>query len=193
MLLCESSQVIQYQGQSNLASQLLVRSKWTNNGLGRAHGCTSLAWVTKWLFFKSTKSPSLTRPYLLEDATQDNLPYPKQLTIYSYRMTWDCYIPLPTFPRPIVGYAYRYSIRRRSWLTVIILDLSKPKERLRRSSPEIILVGSAVRQPYYSKSFLANDDTKYSYVSYAVWCGKQAASRLDRTNMAVLIVEGRTH
>ena len=29
------------------------------------------------------------------------------------------------------------------------------------------------------------------YVSYAVWSGKQAASRLDRTNMAVLIVEGR--
>ena len=34
---------------------------------------------------------------------------------------------------------------------------------------------------------------KNSYVSYAVWCGKQAASRLDRTNMAVLIVEGRIH
>ena len=126
-------------------------------------GCTSLAWVTKWLFFENQQShlPWLGHTFwLLEDATQDNLPYPKQLTICSYRMTWHCYIPLPTFPRPIVRYAYRYSIRRRSWLTVIILDISKPKERLRRSSPEIILAGSAVRQPYYSKSFLANYDTK---------------------------------
>ena len=32
-----------------------------------------------------------------------------------------------------------------------------------------------------------------SYVSYAVWSGKQAASSLDRTNMAVLIVGGITH
>ena len=64
----------------------------------------------------------------------------------------------------------------------------KAQERLRRSSPEITLAGSAVRQPYYSKSFHANYDTKNSYVSYAVWSGKQG---LDRTNMAVLIVGGR--
>ena len=32
-----------------------------------------------------------------------------------------------------------------------------------------------------------------SYVSYAVWGGKQAASRLERTNMAVLIAEGVIH
>ena len=140
---------------------------------------------------KSTKSPFLTKPYLLEDAIPDNLPYPKELTICSYRMAWHCYIPFPTLPRPLVRYAYRYSIRRRSRLTVIILGLSK-RMRLRRSSPEIILAGSAVSQPYHSKSFLANDDRKkHIYVSYAVWSDKQAASRLDRTNMAVLIVEGR--
>ena len=118
MLLYESSQVIQYQEQSNLAFQLLVRSKWPNNGLGRAHDL--------WLYQTLLGSPFLTRPYLLEDATQDNLPYPKELPICSYRMTWHCYIPLQTFPRPIVRYAYRYSIRRRSRLTVIILDLSEP-------------------------------------------------------------------
>ena len=80
------------------------------------YGCNFLAWVTKWRFFprKSTKSPSLTRPHLLEDATPDNLPYPKELTICSYRMTWHCYIPLPTFSWPVVRYANRYSIRWRS-------------------------------------------------------------------------------
>ena len=126
---------------------------------------------------KSTKSPSLTRPYLLEDATQDNLPYPKELTIYSYRMTWHCYITLPTSPRPIVRYAYRYSIRRRSRLTVIILDLSKPKERLRRS-------------------FLANDDTKKQLCQLCcmVWqAGRFQAGQNKYGIMVVLIVDGRIH
>ena len=50
----------------------------------------------------------------------------------------------------------------------------KAQEKLRRSSPEIILAGSAVRQPYYSKNFHANYDTTNSYVSYAVWSGKHA-------------------
>ena len=31
------------------------------------------------------------------------------------------------------------------------------------------------------------------YVSYAVWSSKQAAFKMDRKNMAVLIVEGRIH
>ena len=112
---------------ATMASPLRVKANWTK-GLGRTHDV--------WLYLlglgiqmafprKSTKSPSLTRPYLLEDATPDNLPYTKELTICSYRMAWHCYIPLPTFPRPVVRYAYRYSIKRRSRLTVIILDLSK--------------------------------------------------------------------
>ena len=50
----------------------------------------------------------------------------------------------------------------------------KAQERLRRGSPEIILAGSAVRQPYYTKSFHASYDAKNSYARYAVWCGKQA-------------------
>ena len=50
----------------------------------------------------------------------------------------------------------------------------KAQERLRCSSPEIILAGSSVRQPYYSKSFHANYDATNGYVTYAVWSGKQA-------------------
>ena len=44
----------------------------------------------------------------------------------------------------------------------------KAQERLRSSSPENILAGSAVKQPYYSKSCHANYDKKNSYVSFAV-------------------------
>ena len=120
------------------------------------YGCTSLAWVTKWLFLE--KSPSLTKLTFWKMLSQTICQTP--------RMAWHCYIPSPTFPRSVMRYAYRFSIRRRSRLTVIILGLSK---RRGRSSPEIILAGSAVRQPYYSKSFHANYDTTNSYVSYAVW------------------------
>ena len=128
-----SYQVIQYQEQNNLASPLLVKSKWTD-GLGRDHDVWpyDLLGLGLQMAFprKSTKSSSLTGPYLLEDATPDNLPYPKELTICSYRMAWHCSIPLPTFPRPVERYAYRYSIRRRSRLTVIILGLSKRRRGL---------------------------------------------------------------
>ena len=43
------------------------------------------------------------------------------------------------------------------------------------------------------KASLQTMTQRNRYVSYAVWGGKQAASRLDRTNMAVLIAEGIFH
>ena len=113
--------------------------------------------VTPWLgspndfSSKINKGSLLDQTYLLEGAIPDNLPYPKELTICSYRMAWHCYILLPTFPRPVVKYAYRFSIRRRSRLPVIILGLSKR----RRASMQTM-------------------QQKNSYVSYAVCSGKQA-------------------
>ena len=90
-------------------------------------------------------------------------------------MAWHCYIRLPTFPRPVVRYICIQILDQ----TAISTDSYHPgsieaQERLRCSSPEIILDESDDRQPYYSKSFHANYDTTNSYVSYAVWSGKQA-------------------
>ena len=45
----------------------------------------------------------------------------------------------------------------------------KAQERSRRSSPEIILAGSDVRQPYYSKSFHANYGTKKTVMSVMLY------------------------
>ena len=123
-----SCHVIQYQEQSNLAFPLLVKSKWTN-GFGWAHevmsyGCTFLPWVTK-CFFQDQQSqfPSLDLTFWKTPAlTICHRPTP---TEWTYRMAWHRYIPLPNFSRPVVRYAYRYSMRRWSRLTVIILDLSK--------------------------------------------------------------------
>uniref|UniRef100_UPI00358FE108 uncharacterized protein n=1 Tax=Myxine glutinosa TaxID=7769 RepID=UPI00358FE108 len=72
----------------------------------------------------------------------------------------------------------------------------KAQERLRRGSSEkIILAGPATRKPYDLKMFLANYDNKKQLCQLLlrVWSGQQAASRLERTEMAVLIVEGRAH
>uniref|UniRef100_UPI00358FB7B0 uncharacterized protein n=1 Tax=Myxine glutinosa TaxID=7769 RepID=UPI00358FB7B0 len=72
----------------------------------------------------------------------------------------------------------------------------KAQERLRRrSSEKIILAGTATRKPYDFKMFLAYDDNKKQLCQLLlrVWSGQQVTSRLERTEMAVLIVEGRAH
>uniref|UniRef100_UPI00358F3B0A uncharacterized protein n=1 Tax=Myxine glutinosa TaxID=7769 RepID=UPI00358F3B0A len=72
----------------------------------------------------------------------------------------------------------------------------KAQERLRRGSSEkIILAGPATRKPYDFKMFLANDDNKKQMCQLLlkVWSGQEAATRLERTEMAVLIVEGKAH
>ena len=72
----------------------------------------------------------------------------------------------------------------------------KAQERLRRgSSEQIILGGPATRRPYDFKMFLTNDNNKKQMCQLLlqVWGGEEATSRLERTKMAVLIVEGRAH
>ena len=67
----------------------------------------------------------------------------------------------------------------------------KAQERLRRSSSEIILAGSAVRQPYYSTSFHANYATKtaMSVMLYGVVSGwteqiwQSSLSRVESINL----------
>lgn len=75
-------------------------------------------------------------------------------------------------------------------------DSIKAQERLRRGSSEkIILSGPATRKPYDFKLFLANDDNKKQLCQLLlkVLSSQTAASRLERTEMAVLIVEGRAN
>ena len=72
----------------------------------------------------------------------------------------------------------------------------KAQERLRRgSSDRIILTGPATRKPYDFKVFLANDDNKKQLCQLLlrVWGDRQAASRLQRTEMAIIIVEGKAY
>ena len=118
-----SSQVIQYQEQSNLASPLLVKSKWTN-GLGRTHNLwLYLLGLSHQMAFprKSTKSPSLTGLTFWKTLSQTICHTPR-----SWRFAHSGWHGTATyFYQSVVRYAYRFSIRRRSRLTVIIMGLSK--------------------------------------------------------------------
>ena len=53
--------------------------------------------------------------------------------------------------------------------------------------------GAATRKPYDFKTFRANDDNKKQlcHLLLRVRSAQQAASRLERTEMAVLVVEGK--
>ena len=185
------SQVIQYQKQSNMAFPFFVKSKRTN-GLGRTHDL--------WLYLlglghqmafprKSTKSPSFTRHTFWKTLSQ---------TICIPRFVHTCSMPLlRTFPNlPPTCCEICIQILDQ---TAISTDSYHPgsikaQERLWRSSPDIILAGLVVRQPYYSKSFHEIYDTKKQLCQLCCMEWQAGlASRLDRTNMAVLIVEGRIH
>lgn len=65
----------------------------------------------------------------------------------------------------------------------------------RGSSEKIIVDGTTARRPCGFKAFLANDDNKKQlcHLSLRVWRDKDAASRLAKTKMAVLIVEGTAY
>ena len=122
---------------------------------------------------KSTKSPSLTRIIFWKTLSQTICHTPRSwpFSHTGWHGTATYFTNLPPTCCEICIHILDQ--------TAILTDRYRPgpikvQERLRRSSLEIILAGSAVRQLYYSKSFHANYDTKNSYVSYAVWSGKQA-------------------
>ena len=53
----------------------------------------------------------------------------------------------------------------------------------------------ATRKPYDFKKFLANDDNKKQLCQLLLkmWSSSQAASRLQKTEIAMLVVEGRVY
>lgn len=75
--------------------------------------------------------------------------------------------------------------------------LSRRKiERLRRGSSErILLAGPATRKPFNYEVFLENDENKKQLcqLMLRVWSAQQAFVRLQNTEMAVLIVEGKAY
>lgn len=198
------SQVIQYQAQSNLAFTLLVKSQNKDEPLDLDKLMTfSLMPVPPSLgtpdgFFSKTNKATMLR-YLLEDFTTD-LAYPKEaLFIQDGMALLHTLTNLPPTFGEICLQVLDQMVAKKHFL--FSTDSYHPQsikaqERLRRGSSEkIILDGPATRRPCDFKLFLANDDNKKQFCNLLlrVWSGQQAASRLGKTEMAVLIVEGTAH
>lgn len=138
--------------------------------------------------------------HLLEDATPQNLQYPKDaLFIQDGMALLHILSNLPPTCGEICLQVLDQMVAKNDFLFSTDSyhpESIKAQERLRRgSSDKIIVAGPATRKPYDFKVFLANDDNKKQLcqLMLRVWSGQSAASRLARTNMAVLIVEGRAH
>ena len=153
-----------------------------------AYGCTSLPWVTKWVFLQDQLShfPSLGPTWKTP---------PRKICHTPRRMTWHPLHTVTNLP-PTCGEIYLHILDK----TMISTDSYHPgsikaQDMLRRSSPEkIIPAGSAANQPYDCKKLPCKRRHQKTVVPALVaWSGKYVTSSLDRTNMAVLIVEGRTH
>ena len=140
----QSSQVIQYQEQSSLAFPLLVKSKWpmdVEKPFGHQMAST----------WKATKFPSLTRLTFWKTLSQTichTHDTPKSWFVHT---GWHATATYFYQPSPDLLWDMHTDSRSGGDLDWSYHPGSiKAQERLRRSSPEIILAGSAVRQPYYS-------------------------------------------
>lgn len=150
-------------------------------------------------FFSKTNKATILH-YLMEDVAPEELPYPKDaLFIQDGMALLHVLTNLPPTCGEICLQILDQMVAKKHFL--FSTDSYHPgsikaQERLRRGSSEkIILAGPATRKPYDFKMFLANDDNKKQLCQLLlrVWSGPQAASRLGKTEMAVLIVEGRAH
>ena len=150
-------------------------------------------------FFSKTNKATFLH-YLIDDVAQEELPYPKDaLFIQDGMALLHVLTNLPPTCGDICLQILDQMVAKKHFL--FATDSYHPgsikaQERLRRGSSEkIIVAGPATRKPYDFKMFLANDENKKQFCQLLlrVWSGHQAASRLQRTEMAVLIVDGRAH
>ena len=198
-------QAIQYQEQSNLAFLLLVKSQNLDEpldldelmkyclmpvppSLGTSDG----------YFCKTNKATVLH--YLMQDISAEDISYPEDaLFIQDGNALFHMLDNLPPTCGEICLLILDHMVSKKQF--IFSTDSYHPnsikaQERLRRGSSErIMLGGPATRKPYDFKVFLANDDNKKQLcqLMLEVWSGPTAASRLEKTKLAMLIVDGRAH
>ena len=149
---------------------------------------------------EGTSNKAAILDYLLEDTTPEDLPYPTDaMFIQDGKALLHTLTNLPPTWGEICLHVLDKMVAKKHFLFTTDSyhpQSIKAQERLRcRSSEKIILAGPTTRKPYDFKMFLANDDKKKQLCQLLlrVWSGRQAASRRERTEMAVLIVEGKAH
>ena len=150
-------------------------------------------------FFAKTNKAAILH-YLLEHATPEDLSYHKDaLFIQDGMALLHVLTNLPPTCGDICLQILDQMVAKKHFIFSTDSYHSCPikaQERLRRgSSDRIILSGPATRKPFDFKIFLANDDNKKQLCQLLlrVWGDRVAASRLQRTEMAILIVEEKAY
>lgn len=196
-------QIIQYQEQSSIAFSLLVKSQSEEDPV-------DLRMLLKYPllpvppsigtpdgFYTKTNKATVLH-YLLEEVDCDDLTYPQDaLFIQDGMALLHTLSNLPPTCGEICLQILDQMVPKKNFVfsTDCYHESSiKSQERVRRGiSEKIILSGPATRKPYDFKMFLTNDDNKrqLSELLLKVWGSQLATSRLEKTETAILIVEGK--
>ncbi|XP_072029165.1 uncharacterized protein [Amphiura filiformis] len=202
-LTASQGKVIQYREQSDLGFTLLIKSQNQDEPLNLDELMRySLTPVPHSLgtadgFFNKTNKATILH-FLMEDGPED-VPYPEDaLYIQDGNALFHALMNIPpTFGQICLQVLDQMVAKKFVFSTDSYLEDSiKAQERLRRGvSQRYIVEGPATRKPYDYKLFLTNDanKTQLCKLLLRVWDSQAAASRLEKSGTAVVVVEGKAY
>ena len=201
-LTTSQGKIIQYQEQSDLAFRLLVKSQLLNEPLDLDVLLTySLSPVPHCLgtpdgFFSKTNKASMM--HFLVDDIEREAQYPKDAMYIQDGNA--LFHTLSNLPPTFGGICLQLLDMMASKSNFVFStdsyhsDSIKTQERLRRGCSEQLLIsGPATRRPKDFKIFLSIDENKKQLCDLIkeVWGSQLAASRLEKTQSSVLVVNGK--
>ena len=149
-------------------------------------------------FFAKTNKATMLH-HILDERT-DEIPYPKDaFFIQDGNALFYALLNLPPMMGDICLQILDQMLAKKNFIFSTDSyqpDSIKAQERLRRGFGEKFLVeGPATRKPMDFKLFLANDANKVQLCQLLlkIWGSSKAASRLDKCQMAGLVVEGKAY
>ena len=197
-------QLVQYQEQSNLAFTLLVKSQLLDEPLDlEALMRYCLSPVPHCLgtpdgFFAKTNKAAMMH-FVLEDKTND-VPYPTgSFFIQDGNALFHALSNLPPTFGDICLQLLDQMVFKENFIfstDSYQVDSIKAQERLRRGVGEKFIVERpATQKPKDFKHFLANDSNKIQFCKLLlmVWGSEKAASRLERCQTALVVVDGKAY
>ena len=197
-------QLIQYQEQSDVAFQLLVKSQLLAKPLDidelMSYPLSPVphCFGTPDGFFCKTNKAAMMH-YLLEGNT-DEVSYPTDaMFIQDGNALFHALTNLPpTFGATCLMLLDQMVAKKQFVFSTDSYqpDSIKAQERLRRGTSEkFIIDGPATRMPQDFKLFLCNEENKAQFcrLILKVWSSKDAASRLAKCRTALFVVDGKTY
>lgn len=197
-------QVIQYREQSDLAFMLLIKSQHLDDPIDIDELMRySLTPVPHSLgtpdgFFNKTNKAAMLH-YLMEDAPEEVIYPAESLYIQDGNALFHALKNLPPTFGEICLQVLDQMVAKKNFVfstDSYHADSIKSQERLRRGfSQWYILEGPATRKPADLKLFLANEENKLQLcqLMLRVWGSKIAASRLEKCETAVIVVDCKAY